>query len=91
MSAAGLAAMADGGRFHGAQRADEELEREIVEIDRMLETPSAWLTPRSRGALLAARDVIVHVLKRRKDRWPPLKFDPEFAGAGQRRRDRTQA
>src|SRR5581483_7208498 len=35
-------------------RADAELETEMAEIDAMLESPSAWLTPRCRSALLAA-------------------------------------
>ncbi len=51
---------------------ETELEAEIVEIDCMLDSSSAWLTPRTRTALLAAREVIVQVLQRRKDRWPPL-------------------
>jgi hypothetical protein len=91
MSAVLISSLADSGRYDGSARADEELEAEIVEIDRMLDTPSAWLTPRSRGALLAARDVITHVLKRRKDRWPPLRFERNSLGVPPRWRDRSPA
>jgi hypothetical protein len=53
-------------------RADEELTSEMAEIDRMLESQSAWLTPRCRSALLSAREVLVQALARRKSRWPAL-------------------
>ena len=60
-------------------RPDAELEGEIAEIDRMLESQSAWLTPRCRSALLGAREVLVETLSRRNRRWPPLAFAPEAA------------
>jgi hypothetical protein len=53
-------------------RGDEELTAEMAEIDRMLESQSAWLTPRCRSALLSAREVLVQALARRKSRWPAL-------------------
>jgi hypothetical protein len=49
---------------------DEQLEAEIAEIDRMLDSVSSWLTPRCRMALSNAREVVVRVLERRRDRWP---------------------
>ena len=51
---------------------DNELQAEICDIDEKLESQSAWLTPRFRGGLLAARDVLVTVLHRRQAPWPGL-------------------
>ncbi|MBI1776383.1 MAG: hypothetical protein HYR63_13640 [Proteobacteria bacterium] len=51
---------------------DDELKREISDIDAKLESQSAWLTPRFRSGLLAAREVLVNVLDRRKAPWPAL-------------------
>ncbi|MBI1779059.1 MAG: hypothetical protein HYR63_27305 [Proteobacteria bacterium] len=68
------------GNFAAIVRADAELEAEIVEIDRMLESQSAWLTPRCRTALLSAREVLVHALERRKDYWPPVRRPERDAG-----------
>jgi hypothetical protein len=49
---------------------DDELRREISDIDGKLESQSAWLTPRFRSGLMAARDVLVSVLERRRAPWP---------------------
>ena len=51
---------------------DEQLQAEIAEIDRVLDSKSSWLTPRCRMALLTARDVVVSVLERRRERWPAV-------------------
>jgi hypothetical protein len=48
---------------------DHELSQVLVDIDRALDSTSAWLTPRSRGSLLAAREVIETVLARRLQPW----------------------
>jgi hypothetical protein len=56
----------------GTGHTDEQLEAEIAEIDRVLDSQSSWLTPRCRMALLSARDVVVGVLKRRRERWPAV-------------------
>jgi hypothetical protein len=61
---------------------DEQLQAEIAEIDRVLDSQSSWLTPRCRMALLTARDVVVGVLERRRERWhavlPPSALVEEF-------------
>ncbi len=51
---------------------DDDLEALVGDIDRTLESNSAWLTPRSRGSLLLARDVVERVLDRRRMPWPAL-------------------
>lgn len=51
---------------------DDELKSEIAEIDAMLERQNAWLTPQFRAGLLAARETLVGVLKRRCVPWPAL-------------------
>jgi hypothetical protein len=48
---------------------DHELSQVLVDIDRTLDSTSAWLTPRSRGSLIAAREVIETVLQRRHQPW----------------------
>jgi hypothetical protein len=48
---------------------DQDLHNALGDIDRTLDTTSAWLTPTSRGSLLAARDVVERVLKRRRMPW----------------------
>lgn len=45
---------------------DDDLETLVGDIDRTLESNSAWLTPRSRGSLLLARDVVERVMDRRR-------------------------
>lgn len=54
---------------------DDDLEALVGDIDRTLESNSAWLTPRSRGSLLLARDVVERVLDRRRMPWPALMMD----------------
>ncbi len=54
---------------------DNDLEALVGDIDRTLESNSAWLTPRSRGSLLLARDVVERVLDRRRMPWPALMMD----------------
>ncbi len=54
---------------------DDDLETLVGDIDRTLDSNSAWLTPRSRGSLLLARDVVERVLDRRRMPWPPLMMD----------------
>lgn len=54
---------------------EDDLNRVLDDIDRTLNSTSAWLTPRSRGSLLAARDVVERVLDRRRLPWPPLAMD----------------
>jgi hypothetical protein len=54
---------------------DDDLETLVGDIDRTLDSNSAWLTPRSRGSLLLARDVVERVLNRRRMPWPPLMMD----------------
>jgi hypothetical protein len=49
---------------------DEELQADIGDIDAKLESQSAWLTPRFRDSLLAARAVLVNALDRRRTPWP---------------------
>ena len=51
---------------------DDDLEALVGDIDRTLDSNSAWLTPRSRGSLLLARDVVERVLDRRRMPWPAL-------------------
>ncbi len=51
---------------------DDELQSEISDIDAMLERQNAWLTPQFRSGLLAARETLVGVLKRRCAPWPAL-------------------
>ena len=51
---------------------DDELRAEITDIDVKLESQSAWLTPRYRSGLLAAREVLIGVLDRRRRPWPGL-------------------
>ena len=60
---------------------DDELEREISDIDSKLESQSAWLTPRFRSGLLAARDVLVSVRNRRRAPWPVLFANPAAQAA----------
>lgn len=47
---------------------EDELKAELADIDRKLESSSAWLTPKFRNGLLAARDVI----ERRHAPWPAM-------------------
>ncbi|MBL8691674.1 MAG: hypothetical protein JNL04_21370 [Rhodospirillaceae bacterium] len=54
---------------------DDDLETLVGDIDRTLESNSAWLTPRSRGSLLLARDVVERVMDRRRMPWPALMMD----------------
>ncbi len=54
---------------------DDDLETLVGDIDRTLNSNSAWLTPRSRGSLLLARDVVERVLDRRRMPWPSLMMD----------------
>jgi hypothetical protein len=54
---------------------DADLRELIRDIDRTLDSTSAWLTPRSRGSLLMAREVVERVLDRRRMPWPPLVMD----------------
>ena len=54
---------------------DDDLEALVGDIDRTLESNSAWLTPRSRASLLLARDVVERVLDRRRMPWPALMTD----------------
>lgn len=54
---------------------EDDLNRVLDDIDQTLNSTSAWLTPRSRGSLLAARDVVERVLDRRRLPWPPLAMD----------------
>jgi len=54
---------------------DDDLEALVGDIDRTLESNSAWLTPRSRGSLLLARDVVERVMDRRRMPWPALMMD----------------
>ena len=51
---------------------EDDLNDVLGDIDRTLDSTSAWLTPRSRGSLLAARDIVERVLERRRLPWPPL-------------------
>jgi hypothetical protein len=76
----GLAGMNGRSGQAPAPRADEELAADMAEIDRMLESQSAWLTPRCRSALLSAREVLVQALQRRKVRWPTLAMAMPDAG-----------
>jgi hypothetical protein len=54
---------------------DDDLVTLVGDIDRTLESNSAWLTPRSRGSLLLARDVVERVMDRRRMPWPALMMD----------------
>ena len=54
---------------------DKDLAALVDDIDRTLESNSAWLTPRSRGSLLLARDVVERVIARRGMPWPGLVMD----------------
>ena len=54
---------------------EDDLNAALDDIDRTLGSTSAWLTPRSRGSLLAARDVVERVLDRRRLPWQPLAMD----------------
>lgn len=54
---------------------DDDLNDVLSDIDRTLDSNSAWLTPRSRGSLLMAREVVERVLDRRRRPWPPLIVD----------------
>lgn len=54
---------------------DDDLDALVGDIDRTLESNSAWLTPRSRGSLLLARDVVERVMNRRRMPWPSLLMD----------------
>jgi hypothetical protein len=51
---------------------EDDLKAELADIDRKLESTSAWLTPKFRNGLLAARDVIERVLERRHAPWPAM-------------------
>lgn len=51
---------------------EDDLKAELADIDRKLESSSAWLTPKFRSGLLAARDVIERVIERRQAPWPTL-------------------
>ena len=51
---------------------DDELKSEISDIDTMLARQNAWLPPQFRAGLLAARETLVGVLKRRYVPWPAL-------------------
>jgi hypothetical protein len=55
---------------------EDDLNTVLADIDRTLNSASAWLTPRSRASLLTAREVIERVLDRRRLPWPPLAMDP---------------
>ena len=54
---------------------DDDLVTLVGDIDRTLESNSAWLTPRSRGSLLLARDIVERVMDRRRMPWPALMMD----------------
>jgi hypothetical protein len=54
---------------------DDDLNDVLSDIDRTLDSNSAWLTPRSRGSLLTARDIVERVLDRRRRPWPPLMIE----------------
>lgn len=54
---------------------EDDLKAVMGDIDRTLDSTSAWLTPRFRGSLLAARDVVERVLERRRLPWRPLAMD----------------
>ncbi len=54
---------------------EDDLRAVQGDIDRTLDSTSAWLTPRFPGSLLAARDVVERVLDRRRLPWPPLAMD----------------
>jgi hypothetical protein len=54
---------------------DDDLVTLVGDIDRTLDSNSAWLTPRSRGSLLLARDVVERVMDRRRMPWPALMMD----------------
>jgi hypothetical protein len=56
---------------------DHELADVLVDIDRALDSTNAWLTPRSRFSLLAAREVIETVLERRRQPWTSVR--PQMA------------
>jgi len=58
---------------------EDDLKAELADIDRKLESSSAWLTPKFRSGLLAARDVIERVIERRHAPWPALKRAIETA------------
>jgi len=54
---------------------DDDLKDVLDDIDRTLSSTSAWLTPRSRGSLLMAREIVERVLNRRRMPWPPPMMD----------------
>ena len=54
---------------------DDDLRDVLSDIDRTLDSNSAWLTPRSRGSLLMAREIVERVLDRRREPWPSLVLD----------------
>ncbi len=54
---------------------EDDLNTVLADIDRTLNSPSAWLTPRTRAGLLTAREVVERVLDRRRLPWPPLAMD----------------
>ena len=54
---------------------DDDLKDVLGDIARTLESNSAWLSPRSRGSLLMAREIVERVLDRRRTPWPPLVMD----------------
>ena len=58
---------------------DDDLRDVLGDIDRTLDSNSAWLTPRSRGSLLMAREIVERVLDRRRMPWPPLMLDADAA------------
>lgn len=60
---------------------EDDLNGVLCDIDRTLDSTSAWLTPRSRGSLLVAREVVERVLERRRLPWPGLAMDQRQADA----------
>ena len=54
---------------------DDDLRDVLSDIDDTLDSTSAWLTPRSRGSLLMAREVVERVLACRRMPWPALVMD----------------